>query len=144
MEDQNTVSDIMTKPVVTIASGTSFLDLMELFQKHKYHFLPVCSPDGKLLGVVNKADYYQMLYSFDIYGSEEAYYHLTEELKKTTVEQVMRANTITVPPNLHLNSAISYLRSDLRNALIVIENEQVIGIVTLHDIFTNIFKHLKQ
>lgn len=49
--------DIMTRGVTTIAPEASLAHAAHLMLRHKYGCLPVCAPDGKLLGIITESDF---------------------------------------------------------------------------------------
>ncbi len=49
--------DIMTRGVTTIAPDASLAHAAHLMLRHKYGCLPVCAPDGKLLGIITESDF---------------------------------------------------------------------------------------
>ena len=138
-----TIESIMSRTVVTVNHDATFLDLMKSFQKDPFHYLPVLDNDKNVIGIVYRSDYYQMLYSFDIYGLDEDFFELSSQLSSITVIKVMRENILKVPKDLPIPSAVSYLRSDIKNALLVFDQGKLAGIVTIQDIFNYIYSRLK-
>ncbi|HEU4383281.1 MAG TPA: CBS domain-containing protein [Anaeromyxobacteraceae bacterium] len=51
------VRDIMTRDVTTVAPETSLVHAARLMLRHKYGCLPVCAPDGRLLGIITESDF---------------------------------------------------------------------------------------
>src|SRR5215467_10418761 len=51
-----TVSDVMTKRVVTVAPDTTFREAVELLECHRISGLPVVNGTGRLVGIVSEAD----------------------------------------------------------------------------------------
>ena len=49
--------DIMTRDVTTVGPETSLAHAAHLMLRHKYGCLPVCAPDGTLLGIVTESDF---------------------------------------------------------------------------------------
>lgn len=51
-----TASELMTKPVITIAPDDPFEKAVELMEENTIHHLPVIKPDGVLVGIVAQSD----------------------------------------------------------------------------------------
>jgi len=49
--------DIMTRDVTTVGPETSLAHAAHLMLRHKYGCLPVCGPDGALLGIITESDF---------------------------------------------------------------------------------------
>lgn len=49
--------DVMTREVTTVGPETSLAHAAHVMLRHKFGCLPVCAPDGKLLGIVTEADF---------------------------------------------------------------------------------------
>ena len=49
--------DIMTRDVATVGPETSLVHAAHLMLRHKYGCLPVCAPDGRLLGIITESDF---------------------------------------------------------------------------------------
>ena len=49
--------DIMTSEVTTVAPDTSLSQAAHLMLRHKYGCLPVCGPDGSLVGIITESDF---------------------------------------------------------------------------------------
>ena len=48
--------DIMTSPVVTVSEDTPVSEIVQIFAEKKINRVPVTSGDGKLIGIVSRAD----------------------------------------------------------------------------------------
>jgi CBS domain-containing protein len=51
-----TVSQFMTRTVITVKRQTTMRELAELFERHDFNAFPVVD-DGKLLGIISKFDF---------------------------------------------------------------------------------------
>lgn len=51
------VSDIMTREPTSVRPATALSQAARLMLERKYGCLPVCDPDGTLLGIVTEADF---------------------------------------------------------------------------------------
>jgi CBS domain-containing protein len=53
---QKYASDIMTSPAITISEDSSVLEAADLLVKKGINRIPVVDPEGKLVGIVARAD----------------------------------------------------------------------------------------
>lgn len=49
--------DVMTRDVTTVSPDASLAHAAHLMLRHKYGCLPVCAPDGQLLGIITESDF---------------------------------------------------------------------------------------
>ncbi len=130
------VRDIMTKCVVTIPGSTSIINARKIMDKHRLKRLPVVD-DGKLVGMVTSRrleravppdtgrSIWELSYSF---GS----------LYRTRVRQIMETDLVTARPDMTVEEAVALAQSRKVGALLVVEDSQLLGIVTTNDFFYRI------
>ena len=118
-----TVSDIMTKRVITLKPYHSLSDSITLIAKHSFrHFAVV---DGyRLVGVVSDRDILRVLAR-------------AKDWQNTTVSQFMMRDLITVQPDTLISVAIREMLSKRINCLPVVDgNGELQGIVTSTDLLS--------
>ena len=129
------IRDIMVTNIVSIPSTTSLYDARKIMDAHRIRRLPVIDK-GKLVGVVTKS-------ALDRTGPSElttfSMHELGYLLGKITVEKAMRRDVVTVSPDMNIEKAVALAQSKNVGALIVIEDERVVGVVTYQDIIYHIF-----
>jgi acetoin utilization protein AcuB len=125
-----TVSHWMTKTVVTVKPHDTVRQARELLSKHRINQLPVVVND-KLVGIVTDRDIrdaypssLRLLRGKDIDDFADAH----------TVEEVMTYNVIVVNPHTSLREATQRLRRQRLGALPVVDNAQLVGIITRSDL----------
>ena len=50
------VEQVMSRDVVTVTPSTSLKEVALLLARHRISGVPVCEPDGQVVGVVSEAD----------------------------------------------------------------------------------------
>ena len=118
-----TVSDIMTKRVITLKPYHSLSDSITLIAKHSFrHFAVV---DGyRLVGVVSDRDILRVLAR-------------AKDWQNTIVSQFMMRDLITVQPDTLISVAIREMLSKRINCLPVVDgNGELQGIVTSTDLLS--------
>lgn len=127
----------MTRDLITVHPKDTLLDVKEIFDKHRIHHLPVVE-FKKIVGIMSKTDllYYQRNYD------QVPYKDVFEEsrLKAYKVGEVMRKGLATLSPDDRINVAIEVFRENILHAIPVVENDELIGLVTTHDIIEALAK----
>lgn len=131
------VRDIMTTNVVTIPSSTSIIDAKRIMEAHRFRRLPVVDK-GKLVGIVTEdrlkrvapprtisRDIWELSYSF-------------VSLYRTQVKKIMKKDVVTVSPDMTAEEALALAQTSKVGALVVVENNQLVGIATTNDFFYKI------
>jgi len=124
-----TVSQWMTKTVVTVKPHDTVRHARELLSKHRINQLPVVV-NNKLVGIVTDRDIrdaypssLRLLRGKDIDDFADAH----------TIEEVMTYDVIAVNLHTSLREAAQRLRRQRLGALPVVDKEKLVGIITRSD-----------
>ena len=120
------VRDCMTRDPVTVRPESDPLAGLTLIKYGGFWHLPVVDADGKLVGIVDRADLELFLSKAGSPGIVKRQYR---------VDQVMTREVVTVPPDCPLEEAAILMMERKINSLPVVEAGQVVGIITETDIF---------
>ncbi len=132
------VSDVMTTNVVTISGDTSLADAHRIIDAHRVRRLPVVDR-GQLVGIVSRDTLERSGPSrLSTFSMHEASYLLS----KITVREVMKKEVLTVATDTTIEEAVSQAQSRKVGALVVVEGDRVVGIVTTNDIFYKVVNPL--
>jgi len=125
------VQEIMSRTIVNIpASGTVF-HAATLLREHKVGSILAIDDTGDV-GIVTKRDI--------IYGTMLA----KKDPVKTPVSDIMTRDIKTIHPLENVVTAVELMEHHHLNKLVVIKNEEVVGIITFTDIARAIKTELKQ
>lgn len=141
-----TVADIMTTNVLTVKTETTIRELAELFVSNRISSLPVVDTASTLIGMVTESDLVEQskslhlptvisLFDWVIYLESEK--TLEKELQKMggrTVADVYQTEIATISPSASLSEAADLMSSRHVNALPVVDNGSLVGIVARIDI----------
>jgi len=130
------VSDFMTKSVVTVQSQTPIFDAIDLMKQHDIHRLPVVD-NGGLVGLITVGTIGEAMPSK---ATSLSVYEMNYLLNKTTVADIMLKKVTTVAPDALLEDAISLMRGENVGVLPVLEDTRLVGIITNNDIFDAFLK----
>ena len=126
------VSKVMTKEVVTEQPGTAIIDVEKRMIEKKFRRLPIVS-DGKLIGLATVRSWLRF------FGTNQVFQHL----QSGTIQQVLQTPAIeitmkdfpTIHPDADVSDAIKLMRETRRGSLLVVDNEELVGIITERDFF---------
>jgi len=116
------VRDIMTQPAIHVAPGESVEVAARTLTHYNIGVLPVCSPDGKLCGVVTDRDMVTRCVASGRNPSE------------VTVREVMTGKVEQAQPDMDAAVAAHLMGRLQVRRLPVVENGKLCGMVSLGDL----------
>lgn len=116
------VRDLMSPSVVSITPTESAALAARLLSRHNVGALPVCSPDGQLRGIVTDRDIVLRCVAAE------------EDPAQTQVKDIMSRNCAVVSPEDDIRLAGRLMAAGQVRRLPVLENGQVVGMVSLGDL----------
>ena len=124
------VKDFMKKEVITVEPVTPVLDALDIMKKNKIKHLPV-TQKGQFKGFVTRG----MLRDASPSGATGLSIHeIGYLISKLTVEKIMIKKPITVSPDLPVEEAIWMGQEHGVRAFPVLEDQNLVGIITQSDI----------
>ncbi|WP_457951385.1 CBS and ACT domain-containing protein [Lactiplantibacillus pentosus] len=124
------VADYMTAHLVVVNPKTTISVAVDLMKKNSIHRLPVM--DGnQMVGLITHGIIQRALPS---QATSLSVYELNYLLNKTTVNQIMTTEVQTVAADAQLEAAIATMRRHKIGVLPVMNDHQVVGIITNNDI----------
>lgn len=133
--------DIMTTDVITIPSNTHIIEVRRIMEANKLQRIPVVDR-GKLVGMISKRrlekvfppepnprDLFEFSYNIaSLYGKP--------------VRDIMRRDVVTATPKMTVEEAVALAQAKKVGALVVVEDNQVVGIATTNDFFYKILNQV--
>jgi CBS domain-containing protein len=131
-----TVSDVMTSAVVTVAADTSFKKIAETLAEHHLSAVPVCSPLGRVIGIVSAADLLRNSAFLPEPRPAGRWLHSRMRAKPgaLTAGLLMSARAVTVEGGCTLDEAARLMAARRITRLVVTDDQQLVGIVTRFDL----------
>ena len=132
------VRDVMTKELVTVEPETPIFQAQNLMREHQVRKLPVVMR-GRLVGMVTHDLFMEVTPSKATgFGVQEMHY-LLNEMK---VKEVMEKNPVTVSPEMPFEEALNLGQQKGNTGFPVMENGELVGIITNGDIIRLLNKFL--
>jgi CBS domain-containing protein len=124
------VREVMVESPVTVSSGDSLQHALSLLEKHQVHQLPVVE-HGRVVGIVTDGDLKFFTPAFQILRDQE---ELRQTLRELTVAEAMTVEPMSVSPQATLLDATKLMHDHSIGALLVVEEEKLLGILAVSDI----------
>ena len=124
------MSHIMTKNVATVQVSDDLHDVIDLVKKNHIRHVPVLEGHD-VVGIISSTDINRLTFSSLFENQEGADEAILEMLN---ISQVMTQKPRTVEAALSIKEVAEILASEEYHALPVIENGQLVGIVTTTDV----------
>lgn len=129
------ISSIMTTRMITVKPSDTMKKVEEIFRQNRIHHIPVLE-DGELVGIVSKSDYLFFKRGF-VDQNTDARLDLFR-LKIWKVGKVMTTKLAKMDVNDRVNVALEVFRVNRFHAILVTDEDRLVGIVTTHDIIENL------
>ncbi len=127
-----TVADLMTSTVVTMNPATTILEAERAMIEKSFRRLPIAS-EGALIGLVTAMDIVRF------FGSGEVFQHLRSgnihQVLQTPALKIGTQKLVTIGPRDSLNEATRVMHAKNIGALLVLDQERLVGIITERDFF---------
>ena len=124
-------STIMSRTVVVANQFHNFSEVLELFSKHGMHHLPVVDGQDKIIGIISSNDLMKLF-------SDPRYRDLkfnSDEIDKVlNLPSIMTSNPVVVSSKDTIQHAAKILADNKFQALPVVDDGKLVGIVTVKDL----------
>jgi CBS domain-containing protein len=138
MKKSTPISKIMTTDVVTLNIADSLEAAEKLFKEHKIRHIPIVK-SKEVIGMLSYSDLLRISYS-DV--SEDEQNVETFMYDMFTIKQVMAKNLYLVPPYSSVKDVAELLSKKEFHALPVVEDNELVGIVTTTDLINFLVEQL--
>ncbi len=114
------LSSIMTTDLITVGPDANLMEVRQILLRKRIHHVPVV--DGRqLVGLITTYDLFKLPYS-------------REQYEKIRVRDVMTQKLATLEPSDKVGSAAEIFLEHLFHAVPIVENGNLVGIVTTFDV----------
>jgi len=141
------LKEIMKGPVITVQKNATIKECGDLLQKHNINGAPVVD-NSHVVGVITRADIFRSILPRypEIYKDEQQFMNLEyieariDKVTKMKVGEVMGTPAMTLDQETSILKAGSILTLRRIKQMPVMEEDRLVGIITLTDIFRHIMK----
>jgi arabinose-5-phosphate isomerase len=119
------VSDVMHAgaKLPTVLPDAPLVDVLYVMSSKGLGMAAILAPDGRLLGIYTDGDLRRTLQN----GGD---------IHRLRVQDVMKANPHTIPPERLASEAVKYMQDHKVNGLLVVDGEgRLVGALNMHDLF---------
>ncbi len=121
------VQDIMSKDVYFVAPTDSVLTVAKIMKEHNIGVVPVVENQKTVLGVITDRDIVMGIAEDNV------------DLANTEASKIMSQSVYSVRPSANLEDALSLMKKRQIRRLPVIEEEKLVGILSIGDIAISSF-----
>jgi acetoin utilization protein AcuB len=126
------VRERMSTQPVTIAADVPITEALRVMRQNQVRRLPVLDAGGKLVGIVSEKD---LLYASPSPATSLSIYEMHYMLSRLKVTELMTPDPITITPDVLLEEAAIIMADSKIGGLPVVEDGNLVGIITETDIF---------
>jgi CBS domain-containing protein len=124
------VREVMVDSPVTVSSGDSLQHALSLLDKHHIHELPVVE-QGRLVGIVTDGDLKFFTPAYQLFHDQE---EVRQALRELTVAEAMTVDPVSITPEATLLEATKLMHTQSIGALLVVEEEKLVGVLAVSDV----------
>ncbi len=128
MNPNKSVQEIMTTNLVTVSKKESVEEIRAYFSNNNFHHIPVVEEGSKLIGIISKQDF---LCAAQVVESIQKQYSTDPQI---TAEDMMTQNPLSLDPDDTVGLAADIFLSNKLHALPIVEDDQLVGMITTHDL----------
>jgi acetoin utilization protein AcuB len=135
------VSSLMTdhKHLITVGPEEPLTAVKEIFENNKFHHIPVVH-FREIVGMVSKTDFEHFMGGASHY--EEDRYVNQLRLERTQVKEIMTTRLGKVAPDDRINVVLEVFLVNRFHALPVVEDGELVGIITPFDIMSELSRQI--
>lgn len=125
------VKSIMSTKLVTVNPADKLTVVKEIFEEHPIHHIPVVR-FKEIVGIISKSDFLHFLRGFS--RNEEDRFVNYARLRAYTAEDIMTKGLAKLSSEERINVALDVFLTNRFHAIPVVDNGDLVGIVTTFDI----------
>lgn len=132
MNPNTPIREIMTTDLITVPPQATAKVIRELFDRHKFHHLPVVDKGDQLVGIISKQDFFMVAYVLSLQTTGPTWSALHYEA--LTAKDFMTKYPLQLDPEDTVGLAADIFLANKFHALPIVEDGQLVGMVTTHDL----------
>lgn len=128
------LSEVMTKFPLSVNTEDPLTKVQELFDQNSIHHIPVMSEDHQIAGIISKSDLDQLTWGVSLFKNHNRDEYNEALMHTRRAKDIMTANVYTLDVDDSIDDAYSVFRAEHFRAIPVLENGELVGIVTPIDL----------
>lgn len=131
------VKSVMSTDLVTVFAQTSFDEVQEIFKSNNFHHVPVIDQNNTIIGIISKTDWLEKLQWLATHTGGKTWSR--KYLKSLCAEEIMTPVPICLFPEDCISLAANLLAENKYHAIPIVDDDQLVGILTTHDLIVYAF-----
>jgi CBS domain-containing protein len=137
MNPNLTLQEIMTPNPITVQPNTNLGEVRQLFSKNSFHHIPVTGTSGELLGIISREDFFKVAYVLSVEATRSA--NTKSKFQHLIAEDIMTRYPLQLSSDDTIGLAADIFLANKFHALPIVDDGQLVGIVTSHDLLSYSF-----
>lgn len=137
MNPNITVQEIMTANPVTVNPSSTLGQVRELFSRNSFHHVPVTGTGGELVGIISREDFFKVAYVLSVEATRSK--NTKSRFQHLLAEDIMTKYPLQLSPDDTVGLAADIFLANKFHALPIVDDGQLVGIVTAHDLLSYSF-----
>jgi acetoin utilization protein AcuB len=137
MNPNITVQEIMTANPVTVNPSSTLGQVRELFSRNSFHHVPVTGAGGELVGIISREDFFKVAYVLSVEATRSK--NTKSRFQHLLAEDIMTKYPLQLSPDDTVGLAADIFLANKFHALPIVDDGQLVGIVTAHDLLSYSF-----
>ncbi len=137
MNPNISVQEIMTTNPVTVPPTATLGEVRALFSKNSFHHVPVAGPGGELVGIISREDFFKVAYVLSVEAARAD--NTKSRFQHLMAEDIMTKYPLQLAPDDTIGLAADIFLANKFHAVPIVDDGQLVGIVTSHDLLTYAF-----
>ena len=125
------ISEIMTRDVISVEVNEPLWMARDILEKKNIRHLPV-NENGRLVGILSLTDVMRLSFG-NVYGTDESEMDDTV-MEMLSIDQVMKVHPVVINSSDPVRKAAEILTTAEFHALPVVDNGELVGIVSTTDV----------
>ncbi|HZV68939.1 MAG TPA: CBS domain-containing protein [Saprospiraceae bacterium] len=121
----------MTRKLLTVSPVDKMSLVKEIFDNHRIHHIPVVKYTT-LVGIISKTDFVHFLKGMNTSPYDKIIND--SRLERYKVEEIMTKGIATLESTDRMNVALQVFSENLFHAIPIVDNEEIVGILTTYDV----------
>ncbi len=136
------LSELMVKDVITLRPEDSLQSAREIFERSKFHHLPVINRENIVVGILSNTDLDRASYGASLFKIQDKKQHNQALFRSLLVQDVMTSSVFCMSPQDTFKKAYTRFKDGDFRAIPIVEDGELKGIVTPLDLIEKLISSI--